>query len=142
DVEDDDIAKVLDRRRTATVLDLTGCGRVTDRAVNAAARALRSLHALSLDGCPRVTGGPLGRLLLANNGSLTALGLGGCLGVDEAALAAAAAACPQLRTLNLSRVPAVTDAVVMAVARYCRRLRNLHLQYCINVGDAGLQALA
>jgi Concanavalin A-like lectin/glucanases superfamily/Leucine Rich repeat len=140
-LSDADACALLNGRRLATVLNLSGCSSISDATLAHAARVLSQLQALTLDGCPRISDLGL-HPLLQKCPNMKVLGLSRCAAVSPEMLLRVPTLCSLLKTVNLSHSPSVNDAVVAAVAKGCRRLSSLFLQYCVFVSDAGAQALA
>eukprot|EP00966_Prymnesium_polylepis_P209413 4851062-Prymnesium_polylepis.1 len=62
--------------------------------------------------------------------------------IDDAAVAALAASCPQLSSLDLCECDRITDAAVTALAASCPQLSSLDLAGCTSITDAAVDALA
>ena len=62
--------------------------------------------------------------------------------IDDTAVVALAASCPQLSSLNLSDCHKITDAAVAALAASCPQLSSLNLCGCHKITDEALAALA
>jgi len=85
--------------------------------------------------------GMLRGILKQSAGELRVVNLAGCGGyADDALVAALAAGCARLRTLNISDT-AVSDAGLLALAANCPALEELAVAGCSALGDAGVLAV-
>ena len=74
--------------------------------------------------------------------ALTALDLGGCGRLTNAAARSLADGCPALASLSLRESPEVSDLGLRALAAGCPGLTSLDLSSCARVSNAGLRCLA
>ncbi|CAM9324073.1 unnamed protein product [Ectocarpus sp. 6 AP-2014] len=140
-VQEADVKALINNRRLAVVLNLTGCKWVTDESMEHVAKVLVHLQAFTVSGCQLITDKHLERIM-RRNGGLAVLGLSRCPGIGALALACIPSICQGLKTVDLSHNANVTDDVLGQLARCCRRLGTLYLQYCSFVTDVGVQTLA
>jgi hypothetical protein len=133
-----------------TSLVAARCPWIGDAELGAAAAACPRLAALVLDAASPALGRAGLGALAAAGARLTRLSLAGARGVDDAAVAALAAA-PRLTDLTLDRCDAVTGACFgdgwgtwtgQAGAPTTAPLSSLSLRQCARLGDAGLAGLA
>lgn len=107
--------------------------------VEAAGETLPALEVLDLSWCDDL-GGDGVALLAAACPNLRDLQLR-CSSVSDAGMARVAAACPNLRQLNLSRCDNIGGLTIRALADHCTRMEELDLSWCASVSDDGLASL-
>eukprot|EP00727_Mastigamoeba_balamuthi_P009560 m51a1_g5226 hypothetical protein (616) ;mRNA; f:276349-278238 len=145
-------------------LDVSGCAALTERSLEAAARACPSLthfvatycpaagpgavaavgsscaalESVFLGGCPRESG-PACAALAGAGASLR--GVTFAPGLTGAALSAVCAAARGLVVVDLSEQELIRDDDVCALLRSCRAMRSLSISDCGELTDAALDAL-
>ncbi|KAJ3107098.1 hypothetical protein HK100_003642 [Physocladia obscura] len=126
-------------------LKFSGCFNVSDSSLDSLSNAISktcasqvsfssssysgSLRLLCFSGCNKLTTPSITRLtcLLPY---LESINLYSCPGASNTAIAAIAAACPQIQSLVISKCP-VGDIAAIAVARGCPRLHTLYMSFLI-----------
>ncbi|XP_065272878.1 uncharacterized protein LOC135888994 [Emys orbicularis] len=154
------------RQPHLTVLDLTGCSELSDRAALAVSAGLRALQSLGLGKLQRLTdGGFLGIAELRNlqrldlsecslvsgselvkvcstpelRPSLASLSFAFCsLLRDSSVLSLARSLSPSLRVLDLSSCVSITNVSIQAISSHLPRLTVLRLAWCKELTDWGL----
>jgi hypothetical protein len=96
-----------------------------------------SLTTLDISGCPFVTDSNLHQLLRPTGNNLLHLVLNGCVGLTGAALQSIASFCPNILSLNVSRME-VVDNDLLHIARGCRHISQLVIEWCSKLSDRSL----
>jgi F-box and leucine-rich repeat protein GRR1 len=65
-----------------------------------------------------------------------------CCNITDTSVIEIAKGCPQLTSINLSRLLFITDASIIELAKECSQLASIDLHDCWNITDASLNALS
>ena len=150
-----------------TSLDTSGCGQLTDAAVQTLTRTGCRLTDVNVSGCRNLTdeaikaitsSGSLRSLNVAYCGklltdesitavarhcpALTSLTVADCKFLTDASLTAVGNGCPALTTLDVSRCKQLTDESIQALVVGCPALTTLNLRNCALLTDAAIRAVA
>uniref|UniRef100_A0A674ICN1 F-box/LRR-repeat protein 15-like leucin rich repeat domain-containing protein n=1 Tax=Terrapene triunguis TaxID=2587831 RepID=A0A674ICN1_9SAUR len=166
DLSNEAIGLLCTHQPHLTVLDLTGCSELSDRAALAVSAGLRALQSLGLGKLQRLTDG--GFLGIAELRSLQRLDLSECSLVsgselvkvcstpelrpslaslsfafcsllrDSSVLSLARSLSPSLRVLDLSSCVSITNVSIQAISSHLPRLTVLRLAWCKELTDWGL----
>lgn len=150
---DERVGTTFEPRRctSLTSLNLSGCFKVTDMAVDCVTRQLPNLEVLNLNGCGCVS--DWGMCLIARRlRKLFVLEVRACK-VSDAGLMLIAGFTPdgepsidsglsQLEQLNVRFCLLVSDIGLERISRNMRHLVSLDLRRCANVSDAGIEHVA
>lgn len=96
-----------------------------------------SLTSLDLSGCPFITDTNMHLLLRLAGHRLHQLTLHSCTSLTGAALTSIASYCPNLRTLDLSRID-ISDQDLLPISEGCHDIRQLTLDWCSQLCDRSL----
>eukprot|EP01090_Pellita_catalonica_P015094 TRINITY_DN3994_c0_g1_i1.p1 TRINITY_DN3994_c0_g1~~TRINITY_DN3994_c0_g1_i1.p1 ORF type:complete len:802 (-),score=55.12 TRINITY_DN3994_c0_g1_i1:40-2226(-) len=143
DVSDVGLVQLLSLHHDLEKVDLSKCMHLTDEAVNALAfHAQASLTRLSLSGCTKITDKAL-RILGQSCLGLVWLDISGCESVTDSGLAAIASGCPALENLSLAECTRISDPGIADLARKCPHLQSLSVAFCTvsNMALCSLSAL-
>nr|XP_005297762.3 uncharacterized protein LOC101945119 isoform X4 [Chrysemys picta bellii] len=108
-----------------TSVDISWTG-ATDLGVIALAEASLSLQGLSANGC-QLTDDAINALVEKHGKSLSKLEIFGCHALTTKCLGSMARECPNLRTLNIGRVPKVTDVCLVKIVNCLKKLTTLNI---------------
>nr|XP_008172995.1 leucine-rich repeat-containing protein 29 isoform X3 [Chrysemys picta bellii] len=166
DLSNEAIGLLCTHQPHLTVLDLTGCSELSDRAALTVSAGLRALQSLGLGKLQRLTDG--GFLGIAELRSLQRLDLSECSLVsgselvkvcstpelrpslaslsfafcsllrDSSVLSLARSLSPSLRVLDLSSCVSITNVSIQAISSHLPRLTVLRLAWCKELTDWGL----
>ena len=150
-----------------TSLDTSGCGQLTDAAVQTIVSTGCRLTAVNVSGCRNFTDEAIkaitasgtvrslnvaycGKLLTdesitavaRNCPALTSLTVADCKFLTDASLEALGNGCPALTTLDVSRCKQLTDESIQALVVGCPALTTLNLRNCALLTDAAIRAVA
>ena len=117
------------------------CSLITDRALQSVATHCHTLTDISVAECTRVTDAGIVLLAVHLAQSLAHLSVAHCPLVGDRALACLAERCRRLRYVNARGCDRVSDRGVTSLAT-SRRPRALDVGDCVGVSDASIQALA
>ncbi|ETE63676.1 Leucine-rich repeat-containing protein 29, partial [Ophiophagus hannah] len=157
DLTNEAVSTLCQHQPRLTMLDLSGCSELSDRAGLAIHSRLLDLQCLHLGKLPRMT--DAGFQGVSHLKHLQSLDVSECSLVSCSELVKAfgtsvrppklkslnVAFCsllrvisfPDLRYLSLSLVPNITDTSLLAIARNCRSLEHLSLSHCTSLTDRG-----
>eukprot|EP00301_Raphidiophrys_heterophryoidea_P002634 c11228_g1_i1.p1 GENE.c11228_g1_i1~~c11228_g1_i1.p1 ORF type:complete len:596 (+),score=88.74 c11228_g1_i1:117-1790(+) len=124
-------------------ISLAGCRHVGDKSLTLLARECHRLHTLDLVWCGGLTNHGLCHLARRwSSRRLENIGLSGCRGVGDSALASIGNFCPALLSLELDGCESVSDIGVSSLAKSCSLIRHLNLSRCVQLTDAATKAIA
>ncbi|CCH40594.1 SCF E3 ubiquitin ligase complex F-box protein GRR1 [Wickerhamomyces ciferrii] len=126
----------LDRLR---IIDLTGCLRITDRAVEAIVQCAPRLRNVVLSKCLNITDSSL-RSLAALGKSLHYIHLGHCSNITDYGVVTLIKSCHRLQYIDLACCAQLTNLSLVELSSL-PRLRRIGLVKCNNINDAGILAL-
>ncbi|KAJ8285421.1 hypothetical protein GJAV_G00026620 [Gymnothorax javanicus] len=108
-----------------TNVDVSWTG-ATDISISALATATSSLETLVVNGC-NITDRVFKIIVRRHGGSLCRLEVFGCRGLSAPCVSAVATGCPNLRVLNLGKLPKMTEACLTFITSHLKHLTSLDL---------------
>ncbi|XP_035236352.1 uncharacterized protein LOC118207127 [Anguilla anguilla] len=123
-----------------TDVDVSWTG-ATDTGVAALASATSSLESVVINGC-NITDRVFKIIAKRHGGSLHRLEVFGCRGLSAPALRVMATDCPDLKALNLGKLPKITEACLTSITGRLRRLTSLDLTGLAVVRDHTVHLIA
>ncbi|KAJ8413927.1 hypothetical protein AAFF_G00065250 [Aldrovandia affinis] len=108
-----------------TDVDVSWTG-ATDTGITALASATASLESVLVNGCC-ITDRAFKVLIRRHGGSLCRLEVFGCRSLSAACLSVMATSCPNLKVLNMGKLPKVTEACLTHITAHLKRLTSLNL---------------
>jgi len=127
-------------------LNLSGCSRISTKAMHALASSCTELESLRLRACKRIATPEAAASLTQvakNCKNLQSLDLR-CANLEDKALISLLNECPNLRVLDCGSTgfSSITDQVLFAIEKNCRNLEALHLMCARSISNAGVEAVA
>jgi F-box and leucine-rich repeat protein GRR1 len=122
------------------ILDLTGCERLTDRAVHKITSVAPRVRNLVLAKCRQITDVGVNAITRLGK-NLHYVHLGHCSQITDEGVKVLAIACPRIRYIDLGCCTQLTDASVMRLATL-PKLRRIGLVKCAAITDESVYALA
>ena len=121
DISDSSLQVLAQLSRCLTLIDVSGCARVSDHGVRRLVAACPHLSSMHLEGCRELSGWAVA----GASPHLEHLSLGGCTLLTDAGVGAIARSCGHLRTLCVRQCRAVSDAALALLAVHCTHLQSL-----------------
>lgn len=138
DITDDGLLAFLCGSRKLTSVKVSGCGKVTDRAVCAIAHQCgQSLRTLVLDGCKNVSDKGL-KAISSHCIFLEDLDVSECTIGYEGLRVLVDATGQTLSSLNLSGCVGITDKILPLIHKNCDGLLDLNLKNCSGLSERGI----
>ncbi|KAI1900115.1 hypothetical protein AGOR_G00046700 [Albula goreensis] len=123
-----------------TDVDVSWTG-ATDAGISALASATTSLRGVVLNGCC-ITDTAIKILIRKHGASLCRLEVFGCRNLSAACLSAMATSCPNLKVLNMGKLPRVTEACLTHISTRLKQLTSLNLTGLPEVRDRSVHLIA
>ena len=136
---DDSFKAVLAGCASLTSLDVSGCGNLTDEALQAIAKD-HALTSVNVSGCRNLTDEAIKAIASCSLRTLNVARCGKLL--TDLSIQAVAASCPSLTSLNVADCKFLTDGSIEAIAAGCGSLTSLDVSRCKNITDESIKALA
>lgn len=138
-ITDHFIRQVAKRAQRIRRLNLATCFKITNPAVLDLARRLRCLQSVDLTGCNKLQDSALEAI--AENTGITSLRLGAVTKLGDSALLRVAARLAGLEELDLTHCPRITDRSATQLFDRCPQLKTLSLGGCWEVSDTSFSRI-
>jgi hypothetical protein len=117
------------------VMNLSGCRRLTDKAIGLVSHSFAKLETLDLSYC-----NIRNKSIISKN--LRVLYLTGCPYLETDLFKLIGKECPQLHTIHLGSCNSVNDECLFHLTDGCSKLNNINLSRCLGVTDVGINHIA
>ena len=134
-VSDEGLAHIARNVTGLTSLDISGCGRVTDKGAECFA-SLSQMRVLDVSGNMLLTDASV-RALAAGCAQLTSLKCMMIPALSGQSVQMLVAKCAHLRVLDLSYMALMTDVAMRSITRICKGLIELNIAWCESISASG-----